>query len=119
MQYTVLAPDGVSKATMTVNGQYPGLMMEANWGDDVEVRVCNRLTSNGTGIHFHGPRQLNTNYADGTVSQTECAPAPGDCHTYRWKATQRGTSWYHSHYSVQYVDGVVGPIVIHGPSTAD
>lgn len=27
--------------------------------------------------------------------------------------------WYHSHYSVQYGDGLVGPIIIHGPATGD
>jgi FtsP/CotA-like multicopper oxidase with cupredoxin domain len=114
-----LAPDGVPKRMMVVNGQYPGPTIEADWGDNVEVRVCNHLPSNGTGIHFHGIRQLNTNYADGTTSQTECPIAPGDCHTYRWKATQHGSSWYHSHYSLQYGDGVLGSIVIHGPNTAD
>lgn len=29
------------------------------------------------------------------------------------------TSWYHSHYSAQYGDGVVGPIVIAGPATSN
>ncbi|KAK3329784.1 Cupredoxin [Apodospora peruviana] len=114
-----LAPDGYPKQMMVVNGQYPGPTIEANWGDDVQVRVCNFLSQNGTGLHFHGIRQLNTNYADGATSQTECPIAPGDCHTYRWKATQHGSSWYHSHYSIQYGDGVLGPIVIHGPNTAD
>ncbi|KAI0396002.1 Cupredoxin [Xylariaceae sp. FL0594] len=117
--YATLAPDGVEKQMMVVNGQYPGPTIEANWGDNVEVRVCNYLPLNGTGIHFHGIRQLNTNYADGAVSQTECPISPGDCHTYRWKATQHGTTWYHSHYSIQYGDGLLGPIVIHGPSTAN
>jgi len=115
----ILAPDGVEKRMMTVNGQYPGPKIEANWGDNVEVTVCNKLPLNGTSIHFHGLRQLNTNYADGATSQTECPIAPNDCHTYKWKATQHGSSWYHSHYSIQYADGVLGPIVIHGPSTAN
>jgi len=26
---------------------------------------------------------------------------------------------YHSHFSAQYGDGVVGPIIIHGPASAD
>ncbi|KAK4168059.1 multicopper oxidase-domain-containing protein [Cladorrhinum sp. PSN259] len=117
--YTTLAPDGVSKEMMTVNGQYPGPTIEANWGDNVHVTVCNNLDRNGTGIHFHGVRQLNTNFADGAASQTECPIAPGDCFTYKWKATQHGTSWYHSHYSLQYSQGVLGPIVIHGPKTAN
>ena len=32
---------------------------------------------------------------------------------------QYGTSWYHSHFSSQYGDGVWGPIVVHGPATAN
>ncbi|KAK3995106.1 multicopper oxidase-domain-containing protein [Cladorrhinum sp. PSN332] len=117
--YTTLAPDGVTKQLMTVNGQYPGPTIEANWGDDVHVTVCNNLDVNGTGIHFHGVRQYNSNYADGAASQTECPIAPGDCFTYKWKATQHGSSWYHSHYSLQYSQGILGPIVIHGPKTAN
>ena len=39
--------------------------------------------------------------------------------TYRFRATQYGTSWYHSHLSLQLADGLQGPIVIHGPATAD
>ncbi|KAK0628829.1 Cupredoxin [Bombardia bombarda] len=117
--YATLSPDGVAKKMMVVNGQYPGPTIEGNWGDTISVRVCNSLPTNGTGIHFHGVRQLNTNYADGTISQTECPIAPGDCHTYVWQATQYGSSWYHSHYSLQYGEGLLGPIVIHGPNTAN
>lgn len=39
--------------------------------------------------------------------------------TYKFRATQYGTSWYHSHWSLQLSDGLYGPIVIHGPSTAN
>ncbi|KAI1844502.1 hypothetical protein JX266_009389 [Neoarthrinium moseri] len=34
-------------------------------------------------------------------------------------ATQYGTSWYHSHFSLQLAEGLFGPIVIHGPTTAN
>jgi len=95
---------------MTVNGQYPGPTIEANWGDNVQVCVC---------IQFHGIRQLNRNFADGAVSQTECPIAPRRLPHYRWKATQHGSSWYHSHYSIQYGDGVLGPVVVHGLKTAN
>lgn len=27
-----------------------------------------------------------------------------------------GTSWYHSHYSAQYADGLFGAMIIHGPA---
>jgi FtsP/CotA-like multicopper oxidase with cupredoxin domain len=90
-----------------------------NRGDNVHIRVCNQLPLNGTGIHFHGICQLSTNYADGATSQTERPIAPGGCHTYKWKATQHGTGWYYSHYSIQYAESVLGPIVIHGPKMAN
>lgn len=66
---------------------------------------------NGTSIHWHGIRQLNSMHMDGVNGVTQCPLAPGDSFTYSFKALQYGTSWYHSHYSVQYADGLVGPLV--------
>ncbi|KAF2671318.1 laccase [Microthyrium microscopicum] len=114
-----LAPDGFSRPMMVVNGQYPGPAIRANWGDKISVTVTNSLTTNGTGIHWHGLRQLNTNQQDGTPGLTECPIAPGQSRTYTFQATEYGTSWYHSHYSVQYGDGVSGPIIINGPTTSN
>ena len=45
--------------------------------------------------------------------------APGQTKTYTFKCTQFGTTWYHSHFSAQYGDGVMGPIVINGPTSAN
>ena len=53
---------------------------------------------------------------DGVPAISMCPIAPGGSYTYSFKATPYGTSWYHSHYSSQYVDGTWGPIVIHGPN---
>ena len=39
--------------------------------------------------------------------------------TYTFKATQYGSSWYHSHFSMQAWDGVFGGILINGPATAN
>ncbi|KAF2115268.1 laccase-1 [Lophiotrema nucula] len=114
-----LAPDGVERLVLAVNGTVPGPTIEANWGDTVRIHVRNSLTNNGTGIHWHGIRQNYTFQEDGVPSITQCPIAPGDSLTYTWKATQYGTSWYHSHYSLQAWEGVFGPIVIHGPATAD
>ena len=55
----------------------------------------------------------------GTNGVTECALAPGDAKTYQFQATEYGTTWYHSHFSNQYGDGVVGTVVINGPATAN
>ena len=54
---------------------------------------------------------------DGVNGITQCPIAPGDYFEYRFNVTQYGSSWYHSHYSVQYADGAVGPMTIHGPSS--
>ena len=35
--------------------------------------------------------------------------------TYRFKASNYGTSWYHSHFALQTYEGVFGPMIIHGP----
>ena len=69
-------------------------------------------------MHWHGIRQFQTNDQDGVNSLTECPLPPGQTRTYEWQATTYGTTWYHSHFSAQYGDGVLGPIVINGPSTA-
>lgn len=77
------------------------------------------MQGNGTGIHFHGIRQYQTNTEDGVNGLTECPLAPGDTKTYTWTATQFGTTWYHSHFSAQYGDGAAGPIVIYGPASSN
>lgn len=33
--------------------------------------------------------------------------------------TQYGSSWYHSHYSLQYAEGLYGGMILNGPATAD
>ncbi|KAF2739733.1 hypothetical protein EJ04DRAFT_483935 [Polyplosphaeria fusca] len=112
-----ISPDGISRIGLLVNGQLPGPTIEANWGDTIVVTVNNKMEANGTAIHFHGIRQLNNSEHDGVPSITQCPIAPGQSMTYRWVATNYGTSWYHSHYALQTWMGVYGPMVIHGPTS--
>ena len=85
----------------------------------IQVNLKNNLRDNGTGIHFHGIRQLGTCPQDGVGGITECPLAPGDSKTYTFKATQFGTTWYHSHFSAQYGDGAFGAMVINGPASSN
>ncbi|KAJ5818171.1 multicopper oxidase-domain-containing protein [Penicillium riverlandense] len=119
VQNCTLAPDGYERQVLVFNGSYPGPTIEADWGDTLIIHVRNELTDNGTAIHWHGVRQHGTNEHDGTPGITQCPIAPGDKMTYKFRATQYGTSWYHSHWSLQLADGLYGPIVIHGPATAN
>lgn len=114
---TTVAPDGIPVPALLVNGQMPGPMIEANWGDTIVVHVTNQLTNNGTTVHWHGLRQYYTNDQDGVPSITQCPLAPGESQTYTFRADNYGTSWYHSHFSLQAWESVMGPIVIHGPSS--
>ena len=83
------------------------------------VTLYNGLENNGTGLHFHGIRQNYTNQMDGVPSITQCPTAPGESITYTWRATQYGSTWYHSHFALQAWEGVLGGIIINGPATAN
>lgn len=134
----ILSPDGYGKSLLPfvilpfmllisvetngifVNGQFPAPPIEANWGDTVQVVINNRITGpeEGTSMHWHGIRQKGTQWFDGVPSVTQCPIAPGSSITYRFKADTYGTSWYHSHFSAQYIAGVWGPMTIYGPKNA-
>ncbi|KAF2640030.1 laccase precursor [Massarina eburnea CBS 473.64] len=117
---TTCNPDGNGeRVCLLVDGSLPGPTIIGNWGDTFEITVRNQLQHNGTSIHWHGIRQLNSNMQDGVNGVTECALAPGDTKTYTFRATEYGTTWYHSHFSAQYGDGVLGTMIINGPATAN
>lgn len=113
-----LAPDGVEKEMLLVNGQFPGPTITANWGDTIQVTVHNNISgpSEGTAIHYHGFLQSTSQWSDGVPGISECPIAPGQTRVYTFQAQLYGSSWWHSHYSAQYADGAFGPIVINGPS---
>ncbi|KAJ5683455.1 CAZyme family AA1 [Penicillium macrosclerotiorum] len=116
-----VAPDGVFRSAMAVNGTIPGPTIYADWGDNVVIHVTNHLDAvkNGTSIHWHGIRQNYTNQNDGVVSITQCPTAPGSSITYKWRAVQYGTSWWHSHIGLQAWEGVFGGIIINGPASSN
>lgn len=117
---TTKSPDGTEKRMMVINDQYPGPVIRGSWGDTFEVTVINNLQDNGTSIHWHGVRQLNSCQNDGANGVTECPiPPNGGTFIYRFRATQFGTSWYHSHHSAQYGEGIVGTLIIDGPASAN
>ena len=121
-----LAPDGVSVPVIIANGQFPGPILEANWGDWFEVTVKNNIGNQdgtggaeGTSVHWHGLNQQGTPFMDGVPTIEQCPIAPGQSKVYRFRADHIGTSWWHSHYSAQYSSGLQGPIVIYGPASDD
>lgn len=114
-----VAPDGVTVPGLLVNGQYPGPLIEANWGDWIEVTVHNNISDEGTAIHWHGILQKGSQWMDGVPGMDQCPIAPGSSFTYRFQAELYGSSWWHGHYSAQYGSGMIGPMVIYGPTNVD
>ncbi|KAI1380532.1 putative multicopper oxidase [Hypoxylon crocopeplum] len=115
----IAAPDGVDAELILVNSQFPGPLVECDWGDWIEITVHNKLTDEGTAIHWHGMLQQATPWMDGVPGIAQCPIAPGYSYTYRFKPDLYGTCWYHSHYEAQAVSGFAGPMVIHGPTHVD
>ena len=113
------APDGYNRTCMTINGTMPGPTIIADWGDNLILHVTNNLPDNGTAIHWHGLHQFSSVVHDGVPGITQCAIAPGTSMTYRFRVTQYGSTWYHSHFSLQYGEGIFGGMIFNGPATAD
>ena len=111
-----ISPDGFNKSALLVNGLFPGPPIEANYGDTFEITVNNNITNpeEGTTIHWHGMLQTGTPYYDGVAAISQCPIAPGKSMVYTFLADSYGSSFYHAHYSSQYIDGIFGPIIING-----
>ncbi|CAO3681991.1 unnamed protein product [Umbelopsis ramanniana] len=111
-----ISPDGFPRNGLVINGQYPGPTITVNTGDTIQVHVTNNLTE-PTALHWHGMYQRGTPWQDGTPGVTQCPIPAGGKYTYTFStAGQSGTYWYHSHYMSQYVDGLVGALIIEDPS---
>lgn len=51
------------------------------------------MTTNGTSIHWHGLRQLDSSHMDGVPGVSQCPIAPGASMTYEFRVTQYGSTW--------------------------
>lgn len=95
VEWISAAPDGFTRPVIGINGEWPCPTIEASLGDEVVVRLTNNLGNQTTSLHFHGIRQIQTNFMDGASVVTQCPIAPGDTITYRftvchatWKPTR-------------------------------
>jgi FtsP/CotA-like multicopper oxidase with cupredoxin domain len=97
---------------LTYNGQAPGPELRVRLGDLVEVTLQNRDVSDGVTIHWHGI--ILPNAEDGVPGATQDAVMPGETYTYRFRAIETGTYWYHSHqHSLDQVrKGLFGAIIV-------
>ena len=106
---TPLNVTGKPAQGITINGTMPGPVLRFREGDEVVIRVTNRLRE-VTGIHWHG--LLVPNDQDGVPGVTYPGIRPGETFTYRFKLRQSGTYWYHSHAALQEAAGYFAPLII-------
>ena len=100
---------GSARNAVAINGQVPAPTLRMRQGDEVSIRVTNRLREQ-TSIHWHGfivPADM-----DGVPGLSFNGIPPGATFTYRFKVNQSGTYWYHSHSRFQEQVGLYGAIVV-------
>lgn len=90
-------PSGRLLDALTFDGRVPGPELRVRQGDLVEVTLRNRDVPSGVTIHWHGVDVPNSE--DGVAGVTQDAVPPGSSHTYRFRADEVGTFWYHTHQS--------------------
>jgi iron transport multicopper oxidase len=74
-----VAPDGINRPAVGINGQWPCPQIDINIGDELWIDVHNKLKNETSTIHFHGIFQTGTNQMDGPAMVTQCPIPPGSC----------------------------------------
>ncbi|KAF9397509.1 hypothetical protein BGX21_008793 [Mortierella sp. AD011] len=116
---TTIAPDGVTRSAILVNEKYPGPKIEVNRGDYITVVVENALDV-PTALHWHGLTMKGDPWYDGVPGMNQCPIPPGTNFTYAFGTDDIvGTHWWHAHFENQYIDGVVGAIIIRDRPETD
>jgi FtsP/CotA-like multicopper oxidase with cupredoxin domain len=117
-QADVPLPDGRTVHAWTFDGQLPGPQMTVTQGELVEVLLRNADITDGVTIHWHGYHVPAGE--DGVAGVTQDAVPPGGCFTYRFRATETGTYWYHAHQrSLEAVRrGLYGALVVRPAAPA-
>ncbi|CAF1050223.1 unnamed protein product [Didymodactylos carnosus] len=109
------SPDGFKRSLLSINNQFPAPIINICKGDTINITVVNTLDMS-TSIHWHGMFQIGTLTSDGVPGVTQCAIPSNQKYHYKFHTgIQTGTYWYHSHSSIQYIDGLKSALIIHDP----
>ncbi|XP_074293982.1 laccase-17-like [Silene latifolia] len=100
-----------TKRIMTVNGKFPGPKVIAREGDQVIINVVNHVKNN-VSFHWHGIRQIGSQWADGPAYVTQCPIKTNQSYAYKFTINgQRGTLLWHAHISWLRTT-LYGPLII-------
>jgi FtsP/CotA-like multicopper oxidase with cupredoxin domain len=107
--------DGVKRGFLSINFQAPGPSLHVCKDDIVVVDLTNEAEGAATAIHWHGIRQLNTQFMDGAPFVTQCPIPFGQKFRYAFHADDEGTHFYHSHAGHQKANGIYGALIVRAP----
>lgn len=99
---------GKKSIATVINGLLPGPVLRLKEGDDITIRVTNRLTEMTT-IHWHGI--ILDAEMDGVPGISFSGIQPGETFVHKFKAVQHGTYWYHAH-TLHEQTGSYGTLII-------
>jgi len=102
---------GAKVDAWTYNGEVAP-RLRARQGEMVEVKLINRDIDQGVTIHWHGYDVPNA--MDGVPGMTQNVVRPGESFSYRFRAEQAGTYWFHSHQQAaeQVRNGLFGSLIV-------
>jgi FtsP/CotA-like multicopper oxidase with cupredoxin domain len=106
----------------TLNHQSPGPTIRATQGDVLQVTLVNASVPEGVTLHWHGVDVPNAD--DGVAGVTQNAVRVGGSFVYKFRITDAGTYWYHSHQDsfAEVSGGLFGALVVEprptGPTEA-
>ena len=110
----VMSVDGRGgRRVITINDRFSGPVIKVRQGAVVKVIVHNNLPNQAATVHWHGLFQTDNYWMDGAAFVNQCPINAYQTFTYVWKAEHAGTYWYHSHNSIQRMDGLFGGIVVY------
>ncbi|KAJ9073538.1 hypothetical protein DSO57_1015304 [Entomophthora muscae] len=103
-------PDNFTIRSILINGKFPGPPIKALIGDQIVVKVNNKLTREFT-IHWHGIKQTGSVSMDGVPHITQLPIGPRKSFTYKFTVDVAGTFWYHAHSGLDSVQAFGALIV--------
>lgn len=107
---TIVNFTGENRRAIAVNGKLQAPTLYFTEGDTAEIYLHNMLKEN-TGFHWHGV--ILPNEHDGVPYLTTKPVEPGETHLYKFRVSQNGTYWYHSHEGLQEQIGMNGILVFN------
>lgn len=110
--YANLSPLGVSQQVITINGEFPGPIINCTSNNNIVVNVFNNIDE-PISFHWHGIQQRKNSWQEG-LPGTTCPIPPGTNYTYKFQVKdQIGSYFYYPSTALHKAAGGYGSLRIH------